>query len=398
MDQVTDKPGAGRSFSQGMSSITCYENEIPDFVEAELARLHGHIFSSLVQFKTYDGLEGASTYVARSDRDAITAILLFQRDGGTVRVLNQGIPIENDELCRFARTIFSRYALVDAISFYAVRSAVHRMPYPYQQFNCSDDYVLTLPRTAEAYLASLGRTTRKNIKYYLNKLRRHFPSFHYSVYGNADVDEHTVRSIIAFNRARMIGKNKVPGINEEEERRILELAKACGFIGVITIENQICAGVIGYRVGQNYFMSVIAHDSRYNGYSIGIMCCYLTICECIARGCKEFHFLWGRYDYKFNLGAVRHGLNVLVLYRSRLRLFLNGGMALRIACNGLMQQVKSSLLVNGIKGNQGNNGNNGNNGNSHDSSSFVSTLAFHLIKTLRSLKRLSPGHPAEGDK
>jgi hypothetical protein len=47
-------------------TVSCYENEVPSFVEARLALLYGSMFLSLLQFTTYGGNVGsARTYVAR---------------------------------------------------------------------------------------------------------------------------------------------------------------------------------------------------------------------------------------------------------------------------------------------------------------------------------------------
>jgi hypothetical protein len=80
---------------------------------------------------------------------------------------------------------------------------------------------------------------------------------------------------------------------------------------------------MSFRAGDNYFLNVLAHDPAFDEYWLGILCCYMTICECIARGGEEFHFLWGRYDYKFTLLAVTRDLERLVIYRSRSKMLSN---------------------------------------------------------------------------
>src|SRR5207245_3753907 len=120
--------------------------------------------------------------------------------------------------------------------------------------------------------------------------------------------------------------------------------KMYGLVGVATVDGRVCAGVICSRSAANYFMHVIAHDPTYDEYRLGKLCCYLTICECINRGGKEFHFLWGRYEYKYRLLGVQRDLDHLTVYRSRAQFLLNGNLVLKNAYKGYGRQAKRWLL------------------------------------------------------
>jgi hypothetical protein len=356
------------------ATISFYENSVPSFMEAELERLYAHIHSSLAQFKVYgDLIDTTSTYVVEKD-GKLTHALLFQVRKTEVRVLNEQINIDSKEINRFAAHIFQTYKQVDTIIFHAVKAETAAIAFPHQQFNCTEDIVVTLPKTSELYLASLGKNTRRNVRRYMDRLMRSFPTFRYDFYEKEDIDAAQLRQIIGFNRSRMAGKQKVSTIDDEEEDRIIRLAKVCGLVGVATIDGRVCAGGIGYRAGENYFLNVIAHDPAYDGYWIGILCCYLSICECIARGCKEFHFLWGRYEYKFALGSVQRDLDHLVIYRSHFHLFLNGPKAIRIAFTGYVRMVKFWIL---------------DQSHEQDNPRFTSRAAVFFLHHLRNLKRIA---------
>jgi len=320
---------AAQSRSSSVLGGICYENEVPPFVDAELTRLYGHIYSSLPHFRICGALEeGASTYVARSGERA-KVVFLFQRRGYEARVLNEGIAIGAEELQRFADYMFSTYDALDLISFHAVRPDTQGLSYPHQRFNCLEDIVLTMPPSQAAYLAGMGSSTRDYIKRYLNKVKRNCPSFCHRVYLNDEIEEEHVREIMRLNRARMVEKGKAPGIGEDDEQRIVQLMRECGMVSVVTIEDRICAGTVNYCVGNNYFLESIAHDSRYNDYRLGTLCCYLTICECIARGGNEYHFLWGKNEYKYRLLGIERQLDHLAVYRSRRHLVWHGNEALK---------------------------------------------------------------------
>ncbi len=323
--------------------ISCYENEVPSFVESEVEQLYGNIFSSLLEFRIYGWVVGStSTYVASRD-GRISALLLFRREKGRVHVLNEAIRVDHGELQRFSDYIFARYPDVNVISFKAIETDVGRLPFPCQRFNHLEDITLTLPETAEQYRASLGKNTRRNIKRYTDRLVRTFPSFRFDVYEKEAVEASHVRALVEFNHARMAEKHIVSEIDEEETRRIVELAQACGLVGIVTIDGRIAAGAISYNAGSNYFLNVLAHAPAYDDYWLGFLCCYRTICECIARGGREFHFLWGRYDYKFALGAVQRDLDNVTVYRSRMQLLLNGRVAWQEAVGGYLRRLKMWL-------------------------------------------------------
>lgn len=325
-------------------SVVCHENQVPPFVESELDRLYGHIFSSLPQLRVYGELGArTSTYVARQG-GKIIALLLFRRDGNVVRVLNQSIRIGSAELRRFTDYIFSTCRAVSAISFHAVQPDTSELRHPHQRYNCADDIVIALPGSAEAYQASLGKNMRRNLRRYMDRLTRAFPSFRVDFHEGEKADAQQIRAIIGFNRARMAGKNKVSTLDELETERIVQLTQECGLLSVASIDGRICAGGIAYRVGDNFFLYVIAHDPAYDDYWVGILTCYLTICGCIARGGKAFHFLWGRYDYKFALGAVLHTLDHVDIYRSRARYLLNGPAIARTAVGREVYRLKFALL------------------------------------------------------
>ncbi|HZW13981.1 MAG TPA: GNAT family N-acetyltransferase [Noviherbaspirillum sp.] len=320
-------------------SIRCHENEIPPFADAALQQLYGNLFSSLAYSKVFGGAENASTYVVR-DGEEIVCVWLFRHEGNLVRVINEGIRPERDEVMRFANTIFANYPSAHMIAFHAIQAQRWQLPYPYQRYNCLEDMVLQMPRTAADYLASLGKSTRSYVNRYLNKLKRDFPSFRFQAFDAAQIQPQQVQEIIELNRSRMHGKGKVSINDEKMAQRILRLAEQCGFIGAIMIDGRICAGTINYRVGDNYFLEVLAHNPVYNDYRVGTLCCYLTICECITRGGNEYHFLWGQDDYKSRLLGVQRDLDHVVLYRSRLYALRHAGEVVRNLSNAWERKVR----------------------------------------------------------
>ena len=332
-----------RPTSSDNLTITYYENEIPPFVKTEMERLYQNSFSSMAA--EHVDSPHTSTYVVNNAGIPVT-IFLVRCVKGQLRVLNAAIRIGTDEIRRFAEYIFTEKKNVSAIVFRSVRIDRLVLPYPSQQFIASEDIVLALPSSAQAYLDSLGRSTRKYIKYHLKRPARHFPTYRFSIYENDEIDEHLIQAIIDLNTARMAEKNKVSTIDEAHRAWILKIARTYGFVGAVTIDGRICAGVICSRVGANYFMHIIAHDPAYNEFRLGMLTCYMTICETIARGGKEFHFLWGQGDYKYRLLGVQHDLENLTLYRSRAHYLSNFELVLKNALGNYARNAKARLEKN----------------------------------------------------
>lgn len=363
----------------GTFQARIHENEIPVFVEAEMERLYGSLYSCLKQFRIYDGVfTGVHTYVAREGGN-IRHILLFRLRDGRVKVLNEVIRLSATDIDRFAHCVFGHFREAQLISFKSIQNDLaaptqnRRLSWTCQRHNCLEDIVLSLPESAAAYHAQLGKNTRRNLKRYGEKLRAAHPSFTFEVFEGDAAREEDLRAIIALNHARMEGKNKQSDIDHSETDRLIALTRQCGLIGVCRIDGKVCAGAMSFRAGDNYFLNVLAHDPAYDEFWLGILCCYMTICECIARGGKEFHFLWGRYDYKFTLLAAIRDLDRIVVYRSRAGMLTNADVWCRAAMEGLSRRTNLQL---------------------HDlkrRNTPASRFALRLLDRYRAVKRLATG-------
>jgi hypothetical protein len=323
--------------------VSFYQNEIPDFVETELERLYANIFASIVKLKSENRLHDVNVYIARKN-SKVQTLLLFHQNKGRVEVLNEVIKLNSEDIYRFVEAVFTKYKAVTAISFHAIQIGIVDITYPYQKFDYLEDIVLSLPDTPEAYFSNLGKNMRNSIKRYQKKIDQDFPFYHYEFYEDAGIREQHVRDIIVLSSARMAHKKKISLHDDKKTEQLLRLVKTSGLVSVATIEGKVCAGVICSRSGNNYFMHVVAHDPRYDDYRLGKLFCYRTICECIRRGGKEFHFLWGRNEYKYKLLGVHRELNRVAVYRSRMQFFRNGDMALKIAFKGYGRLIKRWLL------------------------------------------------------
>lgn len=322
-----------------------FERETPAFVGAELDRLYGARYSSLQHFRLAGTADDASTYVARSD-GAITAVFLYLRRGRVVRVLNEGIRVEPEQAAHFAACMFQRYPAVGAIHWHCVDAGAGAPLAPTQRLACAQDTVLVLPAGAAPYLASLGGSTRANIKLLLNKLKRQHPSWTFGAAERGDIDPADVREIIRLNRLRMESKGKVSTTGALEEERIVQAVAECGYVTTLRIDGRLAAGMVLFRQGSNFSLRVLAHAEAYDHCRLGLVCAFLSISACAALpGSALFYFGWGHEDYKIRLGGRQRELSSLLVYRSRWRALLAARLAWSVRLGGLAYRMRRRVLA-----------------------------------------------------
>jgi hypothetical protein len=345
-------PGANYKETQAQSKIqkddlsfTIFANDVPAFTESELDRLYHSAYASMEHLRVYGGAENASTYVARNS-DQIVDLLLFRIEGRRAQVLNEMIAVDNAMANRFARAIFERYPAVNLVSFKAVQAKLRAPSFPFQIVKHSEDIVVvSLPDTPDEYLARFGKATRKNIKQHVTRAQRDLPGFSFQVHSGRDIAESDLRAIVALNHARMRDKGKTSYLDEAETQRLLQIVRSRGAIATIRVEGRICAGAIYALYGGTYFSYVNAHDPQYDAHRLGTVCSYLTICDCIGRGSKEFHFRWGRYQYKHTLQGEHQDLSEILIYRSRWAVVRSAATAARSAFDAALHDIKYWLLT-----------------------------------------------------
>jgi hypothetical protein len=311
-------------------STEYHDAAIPAHAQQALHSMYGNVYSSMPHFRVYGGLDGANTFILRKNQAPI-AVFLFRVADNKAQVLNEGMPVDEMAVTQFADFVFHRHETVDLIIFRGVAHSIKSLAYPFSQCSCTDDSVISLPESTDAYLQELGKATRKNIKQYLNRLKRDFPTFDFQVHDGHSVDEQLIRKIISLNRVRFGKKGKVSDVTTEEEERIIQMIRACGIVGVISVEGKPCAGSLVYCIGEHYHSWLKAHDPAYDDYRLGLIGSFLMISECIRRGGKTFHLMWGREPHKALLNSELRTFSNLTVYR-------NHAAALR-NCSVLFSQV-----------------------------------------------------------
>ena len=278
----------------------------------------------------------------------VVGVLLFRLRVDQVLVLTEMFCLEQAVADAFSRAVFARFREVKTIHFNAISLSGPLTGWPLQHDAFSENYVISLPESVDQYLASIGKSTRKTLRSYGNRLRRDFPDFSWEVRAVGEMRAHELRSVIRqlhrFKRDSMAARGKRAEISRRETARLLILARHAGLIGIARIGERVCGGSLACRIGDNYVMLLSAADPALASYRLGILCCFWSVCDCIRAGGRECHLLWGRYKYKTQLLGEPRSLLRLTIYRSRLRMALSPLLVISMSMAAIRYRVRNWLL------------------------------------------------------
>lgn len=297
-----------------------HEQAVPDFASQALDRLQGSLYASLKYLQLCEpGQVLPHTWVGYRNGE-ITGVLLFRIQGRCVKVVSEVIVLDPSQIDAFSACVFRHFPGVHRIVFNAVSLQSRPCSLPNQHFAYSENYVLKLPSSNEAYIAALGKSTRQSVRGYRNRLQRDFPDFSWAAYASdaltAEQQRALVQTLQHFKRESMTARGKSAHIDPAETERLLTMAAECGLFGIGVIQGRVCAGALSCRIGDTYVMLLSASDPAMSTYRLGMLTCLWSIADCIERGARECHLLWGRYAYKHQLQAVPRALHRMTVYPS----------------------------------------------------------------------------------
>lgn len=293
---------------------TVYLDHVPEWVTAELPTLYESSFAVEEYFRIFDGVTSFNACVLTEPRH----VVCFTHAGPTGTVLNQLFDFDGSAADVVCGAVFRALPSVRRIRFNGSRLDPVQMALPTRVVAHSEDTVVDLPETYEAYVAGLGPSTRKNLRWYSNRFAKTFPDHLTVAVERGQIAPQTVRAIIDLNRRRMTAKGEQSSISDEEQDRVIELARHYGMCVTILVGGSIVAGTLGSLIGRDYYGHVQGFDPGYAKYRPGWLCLTRTLEQGSARGVRRFHMLWGRASYKTDLGGEPQPLCAFVVYRSDL--------------------------------------------------------------------------------
>ncbi len=306
------------SFHDCPAVTRIYPDRIPEFAETALDALYGSLYSSLPQLRL-SPLDGVHTYAAWQ-AGRLRALFLYACRGGEIRVVNEGMRVDEAAATCFARAVFDRHRDAERVHFHAVQCRRPPARMPSARFATGEDMVIELPGSEDAYTAALGKSTRKSLR---QNIGRAAGIAHHWIAG-ADVDAAVVDAIIGFNRARMAQRRRTSALDEEAARRLLRLLRARGVVGTVTLGGRLCAGTLACRIGDDLYSLVNSHDPQHDALGMGTIARHLMILAAIRHGVRRFHLMGGDIASKQSALACRVPLADLLVYRNEVARLRHG--------------------------------------------------------------------------
>jgi hypothetical protein len=291
-----------------------HDHQIPEFAGPALDALYGSLFASLPQLSLGE-LRGVSTYADRT-AEGLRALFLYTRRRRAARVMNEGMQLSAGVIERFAGLLFERFADLARVDFHAIQCNDPQIAFQAGQicrFTLDEDIVIDLPATEAAYLADLGKSTRKTLRQNLARAA----GLTHAVLPGAAVDASLVDQIIGFNHARLAARQRRSALDATAARQLHALVSANGMAGIVRMQGQLCAGTLASRIGGDVYSLVNAHDPAFDSFGMGNLSRHLMIVAAIRSGARRFHLLGGNFSSKRACGAQRRLLQHVVVYRNR---------------------------------------------------------------------------------
>lgn len=300
------------------------EHQVPAFVAAALDRLYGSLYASAHHLSLCEPEALAPHCWAAYRGDTIVSALLFRVTAGRVVVLTEMVSLHPDEIRLFCRSVFARYPQVHTVSLHAVMLNRRLQGLAALAYVFSENYILELPDSVKNYLTSLGKSTRKSIMGYSNRLSKHFPQLRWTSCDAAELSAAALHDVVvqlqAYKSVSMAARGRQAEYDQAETQRVLTLAADYGRVGIATLDGRIVAGSLSLRFGDSFIMWLAAADPELASYRLGMLTCFWSISDCISQQALHCHLLWGRYHYKHQLLAVPHPLYQIEIFRSWLSL------------------------------------------------------------------------------
>lgn len=325
-----------------------HEFAVPAFAVAALERLYGSMYASLRHLQLCEATRPLPHTWIGYRRGEIMGVLLFRMRGVQAIVLTEMFALTTDVAEEFCRALFSRFAYARSVCLNAVMLPAPLSRLAALQAAFSENYVIALPAEVDAYFAALGKSTRKTLRGYSNRLQRELPGLRWEVRPasalRADELRRLLRQLQTFKRDSLAARGKRAELSRRDAARLLALVSERGLVGIATVDGRIRAGALSCRFGDNYVMLLAAADPALESYRVGMLCCYWAICDCIRAGARECHLLWGRYQYKRQLLGVPQPLHRVLVFRSPLQMALSPAAMLAMAWLRLRYRLRDVLL------------------------------------------------------
>ncbi|MDR3704382.1 MAG: GNAT family N-acetyltransferase [Paludibacteraceae bacterium] len=296
----------------------CYWGEIPEEFSLWLINRYKTPYCTVEYNRLFCETISLNCFSIYDDDTLVHLIIFgFEPQYKKINILNRVFELDIEYLNLFSNYIFNTKLQIDKIQInHLINPLLYNHLFPSICTLFDEDYVIKLPGSTSEYISRLSSNMRRHTKNYISKIERTFGNYSFNIFEKDDVSEEIINKIVKMNHLRMNAKNIVSGIDQSYANKIIRFAQNFGFISVFKIDGEIVAGLISYSIGNNYFVEEISSDPQYDKFDVGHTCLFLTIQDCISRGGKEFHLLWGNSSYKSRFLAERCQLYSVSIFRT----------------------------------------------------------------------------------
>lgn len=291
-----------------------YVDHVPEGLAEELPNLYNSLLSTLDWCEAHERRSPAAACVLDDPRH----VLLLRQRNDTLDVLNRAFPSEPRDAERMCKAMFRAFPDVRRIHLDAMFGP-SQLALPTRLVERLDYMIIDLPTTVDAYYASLGKSTRRTLRSYRNKLRRDFPDMRTEVVSPGDGGQEIVDQLIDWKIRRFRQDSGITywETNPTLAARTAELLARCGEARITYISDRPAAIHLCFRVGTTAYALEGGHDPVYGEYRLGFLTQYDTVCAAIEAGATTFNALEGDSEPKRLLGAHPVRINRLSVFRSQ---------------------------------------------------------------------------------
>jgi hypothetical protein len=231
-------------------------------------------------------------------------------------VLNKTFAIAPEDVRRACRALFRALPQARRIHF-EVMFAPRELRAPKRVLYWTDHMIVPLPDSVEEYQAQLGKSTRRNLRTYENRLRRDFPDVHTEIIVPGADSRALVDLFLEWKTDRFgtLGRDTYWQKDPLLADRFVVLLQRCGEAHITTLGDGPAAIVFAFPVGPAVCAQEAAFDIQHEYYHLGLLAWYWLACDAITRGMHSMNLLWGTATYKQRLGAVPQRATTVSVFR-----------------------------------------------------------------------------------
>lgn len=311
---------------------------VADEALAELPGLYGSLFSTREWFAAFEDWRPCG--VCRLD-DPRHVLVLGREGAGAVRVYNKTFAMEPVDAERACRAIFRAMPGLRRIHL-NVSFPPGELRLPSRELGYTDHYVIDLPPSMADYEDALGKSTRRNLRLYENRLRRAHPDVQTTTFVPGDQASGLLDLIVEWKIARFSARGRTTywETREREYTGLLSLLSHLGEAQVTAIDGRAAAIVLLFFVGDGAFAQEWAHDPRYESLHLGFVTLKEAVRLAIDRGSRRMDLLWGNGPYKERFGATPRRNTSLSVFPSSLARLYSLGEAGDVAARRARQEFR----------------------------------------------------------